>query len=551
MPGPPRVLILGGYGVFGGRLARLLIEGGFDVLVAGRSDAKARAFTTEHGGMPITLFRKDATVERLSELGPAVVIDAAGPFQAYAEGADPYALPRAALAAGAHYMDLSDDADFAVGIAALDAEAKATGRVALSGVSSVPTISGAAAAELIASDPPLTDVALIESAIVPGNQAPRGASLMRAILSQSGRPLRLWRGGRWTTAPGWSDPARIEIEGLDPRRASLIGAPDLTLFPTRFGARSVLFRAGLEAQALHWGLWFASLFARVGLAKSLTPAATLFARIADLFRRAGTDRGGMLVRVEGRDAAGRPYSRRWSLVAEAGDGPFIPALPAALLAPKLIADGLPSGTQAGLDPLTLSEVEAGLSRLRVTTQRKDVTALRLFETALGESWRAAPPAIRRAHDIWDIERFSGRGRVIRGDSPLARLVCALFRFPPAADDIPVTVEMRRHGDGEIWTRDFGGRRFRSHLTPRGAAQLWERLGPIRCGLRVAATGGELTLRVENWRLFSLPMPRALAPFTNAAERETDRRFHFDVDLNAPLIGLLVRYHGWLAPEGDE
>ena len=54
------------------------------------------------------------------------------------DGGDPYALPRICLRAGVDYLDLSDDAGFTAGIAALDAEAQAAGRRILSGASSVP-----------------------------------------------------------------------------------------------------------------------------------------------------------------------------------------------------------------------------------------------------------------------------------------------------------------------------------------------------------------------------------------------------------------------------
>ena len=40
-----KVLVLGGYGVFGGRLARLLLQDGVEVVVAGRDVKKAAAFT--------------------------------------------------------------------------------------------------------------------------------------------------------------------------------------------------------------------------------------------------------------------------------------------------------------------------------------------------------------------------------------------------------------------------------------------------------------------------------------------------------------------------
>lgn len=48
-----KVLILGGYGVFGRRLARLLMQDGVEVIVAGRDLKKATVFTRDHGGTPL------------------------------------------------------------------------------------------------------------------------------------------------------------------------------------------------------------------------------------------------------------------------------------------------------------------------------------------------------------------------------------------------------------------------------------------------------------------------------------------------------------------
>jgi hypothetical protein len=41
------------------------------------------------------------------------------------------------------------------------------------------------------------------------------------------------------------------------------------------------------------------------------------------------------------------------------------------------------------------------------------------------------------------------------------------------------------------------------------------------------------------------MPLALAPACEAYECEADGRFRFFVELRYPLIGLIVRYQGWL------
>jgi uncharacterized protein YbjT (DUF2867 family) len=50
-----RVLIVGGYGVLGGRLARLLLKDGVSVTVAGRDSQRAREFTSRFGGDALKL----------------------------------------------------------------------------------------------------------------------------------------------------------------------------------------------------------------------------------------------------------------------------------------------------------------------------------------------------------------------------------------------------------------------------------------------------------------------------------------------------------------
>ena len=140
-----KVLILGGYGVFGGHLAEFLIARGHDVILAGRSEARAQAFCATHGGAAMVLDRNAADfAARVSGAGADVVVDAAGPFQDY-DGAP---VVEAALAAGAHYLDLSDDADFAQAVSRFDTRAREAGLTVLSGVSSVPAISSAAVAAL-------------------------------------------------------------------------------------------------------------------------------------------------------------------------------------------------------------------------------------------------------------------------------------------------------------------------------------------------------------------------------------------------------------------
>jgi hypothetical protein len=57
--------------------------------------------------------------------------------------------------------------------------------------------------------------------------------------------------------------------------------------------------------------------------------------------------------------------------------------------------------------------------------------------------------------------------------------------------------------------------------------------------------GKLSFVVRRWSMFGIPLPRPLAPMGNAFEQEVDGRFNFHVEIKLPIIGLIVRYQGWL------
>lgn len=539
-----KVVILGGYGVFGGHLARFLFERGHEVLVAGRSATRAQAFCTDHGGTPLVLDRSDAAFgAAVQKARPDVIVDAAGPFQAY-DGAP---VIEAALAAGAHYLDLSDDAAFTEGVASFDQRAREAGLTVLSGVSSVPAISSAAVAILRNC---IEDIALIDSAICPGNRAPRGRSVMRAILGQIGAPLRLWRGGRWVTAPGWAETRHVDLGPGLTRPAALIGAPDLALFPGWTGARSVLFRAGLELPVMHRALRVLSWLRARRLIPAPVRATALFHWVARLLEPFGSDRGGMAVCVSGR-VNGRPETRRWRAVAEGGVGPRIPAIPALIAVEMLAAGNLASGARPALGDIPLDRIEREMDALGIATERDTQPAPRLFEAALGARWDRMPAPWRRLHDIWDQEVFTGRARVTRGTSALSHIIASLFRFPVAGEGVPLTVTMTRHNGGEVWLREFDRARFHSVLSPAGPDAFHERFGPFT--FRIALTGDDsvLGMRVISGSVLGVPVPRALLPGSVVREEVIDGRFHFDVDLTHPLAGRLVRYQGWLAPVSPE
>lgn len=91
-----RVAVLGGYGVFGSRLAELLVRDGHEVWVIGRDKGKAEELAGRIGAR-LAVIDCRAEPERIFDLAPEAVVDAAGPFQAY--DGDPYASPASASSA--------------------------------------------------------------------------------------------------------------------------------------------------------------------------------------------------------------------------------------------------------------------------------------------------------------------------------------------------------------------------------------------------------------------------------------------------------------------
>jgi hypothetical protein len=183
----------------------------------------------------------------------------------------------------------------------------------------------------------------------------------------------------------------------------------------------------------------------------------------------------------------------------------------------------------------------------VTTRSQGHAAPSLFRDALGTKWDTLDPVLRAAHSGPGSDRFSGRADVERGTSVFARLTCWLLGFPPAGDGQPVTVDMTRSGDGEVWTRHFGTATFHSHLTPASRpGHYCERFGPFTYEIAIPVENGAMRLEARRGWFLGVPMPKRCLVTSDSSEFARDGRLHFDVALRAPFgLGLIVRYRGSL------
>ena len=366
MSGAPRILLIGAAGVFGRRLAGHLARmGGIDLVCTSRSLAKAAALGL---GTPYALDHRAGLSQALAALKPWLVIDASGPFQSAG-----YDVPRAALEAGAHVLDFADARGYLLGYgAALDDLARAKKLVALAGASSTPALSSAAA---IALTEGWRRVDRIDIAIAPGGRSEVGRAVIEAILSYAGRPVPEWRDGRLQTATGWGVMRHVAMPGLGKRLVSPVETVDAEVLPGLLGVRErVTFSAGLESHVEQFGLVaLAKLRAGgwIGTVRPLIPALLLLRRLT---RLPASDRGGMLVEAHGLDASGQAVTARWSLLAEQGDGPHVPVLPALAAVRALLAGTLAPGARICAGVLPLAAIEREMQPLAIATRRQVMPA---------------------------------------------------------------------------------------------------------------------------------------------------------------------------------
>ncbi|OCJ00259.1 saccharopine dehydrogenase [Rhizobium sp. AC27/96] len=535
-----KVLVLGGYGGFGSRLSRRLASDGFEVLVAGRNSEAAEALARQlPNATALRADRNGNMTAILNEHRPFLLVDAAGPFQQ-----SDYRVAEACIAAGVHYIDLADAREFVGAIGKLDERARAAGICIISGASSVPALSSAVVADLTHD---MDEIRSIEMSIGASNRATAGVSVASAILSYVGKPVRVWRGRRWQEKTGWHMLKRetYAISGRPSlqRLVALADVPDHDLLVNHVKGRpSVIFRAGPEFAFQTLALWLLSWPVTWGYIASLRGFGRLLLPLQGLTARLGTARSAVTIEAKG-IAHGAMKARRWTLIAENGDGVEIPTLPAQLLTRALRDGRLSPGARYAGGLSQLAEFRELFQALATTDETREMSYTPLYRRVMGQTFPLLSQPVRAMHEVFGDGGAEGEAVVSRGASLAARLVAKLFGFPPEGIH-PLHVSFEEESGTECWTRDFSGLRF-SRCLSEDKGHLVERFGPLRFAFDLLPRGNGLSMEIRGWSFLGVPLPLFLAPRSTAYEWSESDRFHFDVSIALPVLGLIVHYRGWL------
>jgi saccharopine dehydrogenase-like NADP-dependent oxidoreductase len=274
-------------------------------------------------------------------------------------------VPRAAIAAGCHYVDLADGRRFVAGIAELDADARQRSVSVISGASSVPALSSGVVSRY---SPRFGELASIRIGISSGARTP-GLATVSGIFGYAGKPFTRLENREWVTAYGWLDSQRHRFPApLGLRWLGACDVPDLEVLPLHHpSVRSVSFHAGFASDAGHFVVTALARLVRAGFLRTAAPFASPLQRLSRLLEPAISDRGGMFVSLEGTDTAGAPHALTWHLLAARNHGPSIPCGAAIALARKLArGERLPVGARPCVGVLSVEEYLESLAGLDVT-----------------------------------------------------------------------------------------------------------------------------------------------------------------------------------------
>lgn len=359
-----RVLIIGGYGNFGTFISRSLAhEKDLQLIIAGRSADRATAFAKQLGAEPpakgVALDINQDLTGALAVIEPDIVIHTSGPFQS-----QNHFVAEACVQQGCHYIDLADGREFVAGISELDHQAKDKGILVISGGSSVPCLTSAIVDHY---KPEFGKIEALDYGITTAQKTTPGPATTAAILSYTGRPFTTLIDGDMRDIFGWQGLRARKYPGAGWRLLGNCNVPDLTLFPKRYpDLKTVRFYAGLEIPLIHIALWGMSWLVRCRVIRNLEKAAKALLSISYLFDWLGSSTSAFHMKINGTDKAGLAKTVTFELTACSGDGPYIPCMPAILMAKKLARHEITvTGAYPCMGFITLDEYLGALKDLDI------------------------------------------------------------------------------------------------------------------------------------------------------------------------------------------
>ena len=297
MAEPSGILVAGGYGVVGRRIAAILAASfPGQVIVAGRDEQKAVALCAEFGAGT-----RGRRMDVEDPVSVASTLDGVGTVVNCVAQRELHVL-RTAIARGLAYTDIAPRLAFWQGAERLSAEARRTGARVVLGAGLSPGISNMMARQLAKS---VASFERIETAILLSLGDEYGPDSLHHVLESVTEPFTVMEDGVRHEAVPFGQGRRTEFpEPLGSRTAYLFPWSDVVYYPKTLSVRTALGRFALEPA---WATGVASLLVRAGARRWLKRPGFFQGnrRAIDRLKKvySGHDRFALVVTVEGNGRA--------------------------------------------------------------------------------------------------------------------------------------------------------------------------------------------------------------------------------------------------------
>ena len=335
-----KVLVIGAYGNFGSIICQHLVAmPDIELTISGRDSRKLASKLEALNTLSVSPCRSwcgDAMgtgfADVLRDFQVDWVIHTAGPFQSQS-----YAVAQSCIQAGVNYCDLSDCRTFVNGISVLDAAARQAGVTVFSGCSSVPTLSSALIDKYREQFQQIDSImhGISSSAKMPG------LSTVQGVLAYAGKPIKQLRNGQVQEVIGWQGLELRRMPYLGRRVLANVDVPDMDIFAQRYGAKTLMFKAGSGLKLGGLANYVFAAANRAGLLRDRERWAQRLHRMGNYFERFGDGKSAMYIDVHGTGLQGNPLTLTLQLTAFDDKGPQIPSCAAVALVAKVAKGEFP------------------------------------------------------------------------------------------------------------------------------------------------------------------------------------------------------------------
>jgi hypothetical protein len=166
----------------------------------------------------------------------------------------------------------------------------------------------------------------------------------------------------------------------------------------------------------------------------------------------------------------------------------------------------------------------------------------VYQKVLQEDFEKLGPSLQYSHGNTKYVKAVGIIDVEYGKNIFSRWLNVISKMPPKGLQQKVTLVIERKENEELWTRDFGGKIFRTNQFEKNGYMI-ERSGPAALKFNLSVKENSIHFIQSQTLFLGIAAPGFIGLQTIANSTESENGWKVEVEVRSPLFGLMLRYKG--------